>query len=977
MRRQRFLVGVLTVALVASACSSSSSDDDATTTTEAAVTTTTADTVEDTTTTTTAEVVDDEPARVVEAPDPDPTPIELDPAVRTGVLDNGLTYYAMSNDSPGGKLELRLVVDAGSLHQDVPDAGSAHFLEHMLFNGTEQFPGLALDDVLRGFGMQIGPDLNAYTWFDETVYILSLPANDETVETGFDVLREWMTNATLDEDAVVGERGVVREEQRVRDETAGGVINQVIFEAYVADSPYVGREVIGSTEQILGTTSEGLRTFYDQWYRPEHMAVVAVGDLPVDELVQLITDEFSDVEPRSDELLPQPDRTAPLLDEIVIDVVTHPDGPEPRVSLDYALPHWDPSTVGGERLRTIENVANRVLSVMLDTAAQRGTIDVLSPGGSAFGFTRERRFFGFNYGGDDLAAATEDVIGLISVAARDGVDPTAFDRVVASLAAGAEQELAGLGSRQDDDIADSLVQLHLEGVPFDDLVERTERQLALLDELTVQDIDDYLAWVMPQSAPIAVAYGNDPSDITLADLEAAVLAGLEAESVDTGAGSDVTPGQELMAAPERIPAVSVEDVDVEAVDATEVVLANGIRVFIAESQIAEGSVVLLTTADGGFSVLEPGQGIPLQIAAGAASRSGVGDFDRVDLGTILSDRNVSLDPFVTLLQEGFQGGANSDDVETLFQLLHLGIVAPRVDEAAWREALDDVDAAATFYETDPGGSAFVELIDARHGDTGYHDLAPDPEVIGALSADDALALVEQRLGAVDDMTVVVVGDISTEVIIELAERYLSDLPTRPADTWIDRTDPAPDGVVTRTVSAGEEGAGGGFDVLITSAGDVSDRERAAMAILQSVINARFFESIREELGASYNGGSAFISEADPDEPGIEMFISVDADPDRLDEVHQRMIEELTTIATNGITDDDFDEAIAIAANDLNFISNGDLLTELLEIAEDGDDAWTLLAQFIELDRLRRTDVDALAARLLDLDQRIEVFRSNG
>ena len=220
------------------------------------------------------------------------------------------------------------------------------------------------------------------------------------------------------------------------------------------------------------------------------------------------------------------------------------------------------------------------------------------------------------------------------------------------------------------------------------------------------------------------------------------------------------------------------------------------------------------------------------------------------------------------------------------------------------------------------------------------------------------------------------GYLLADVGADLQLQALGDDASGPAAA-IDFGSATLDGVDLIARNGFGSGAGGGFDVLITSAGDVSDRERAAMAILQSVINARFFESIREELGASYNGGSAFISEADPDEPGIEMFISVDADPDRLDEVHQRMIDELTTIATNGITDDDFDEAIAIAANDLNFISNGDLLTELLEIAEDGDDAWTLLAQFIELDRLRRTDVDALAARLLDLDQRIEVFRSNG
>lgn len=785
--RRRLSACVVVLGLIAVGCSGSND--------EAAPTTTVAAPDSDDGTTGSAGPVDAADAPGGE-PAPDPTPIPLDPAVRAGVLDNGLTYYAMSNDSPGAKLELRLVVNAGSLHQEVPDAGSAHFLEHMLFNGTTQFPGLALDDALRGFGMAIGPDVNAYTWFDETVYELSLPTTPEAIETGFDIVREWMTNATIDEQAVTDERGVVREELRVRDESADGVINDVVFSAYIADSPYVGREVSGSVERALATTPDGLRAFYDRWYRPEHMAVIAVGDLPVDDLEQLIADEFSSVEPRTDEQVTQPDRGVGDLDDIVVDVVTHPDGPEPRVSLDYALPHWDADTVGGERLRLIEDLANQMLSIDLDNAATRGTIDAIGPGGGTFGFVRERRFLGFNFAGDDPTASTEDVVGLIASTTANGFPRSTFDRAVAGARSGVEQELAGLGSRQDTRIASALVSVFLDGAAFDAVDASVARRLALLDELTVEDVNQHLQYVMSRSAPILVAFGNDPADFDLAALSAAVAAGLDADRVlDSAADSDVQPGQELMAAPDRVQAVSNDDVDIDGVDATELTLANGVRVFITESEISEGEVFLLAAGEGGFSVLEPGLGQPITLAAGAASRSGIGEYDAIDLQTALADRNVGLTPFISLLQEGFQGSADADDLETLFQLLHLSITSARIDDAAWREAVDGADQAATFYETDPSGAGFVALIDARYGDTGYHALAPDVDAIASLGADGALDLFQQRFSAIDDFTVAIVGDVPTEVVVELAERYLSGLPMRPEDPWVDRSGPPPDGVV--------------------------------------------------------------------------------------------------------------------------------------------------------------------------------------
>ena len=195
--------------------------------------------------------------------------LPVDPAVKIGKLDNGLTYYVRSNDAPGGSLELRLVVAAGSLEQEVTGSGVAHFLEHMLFNGTAEYPGNELDDALQSLGMQVGADVNAYTSCEATVYGLTVPLDSpEHVEVAFDVLDQWATAANLDPDAVVDERGVVLEEYRTT-ETAEGIITARFDKAYTDGSMYEGCDPIGTSQMILTTEPADLRRFYDRWYRPD------------------------------------------------------------------------------------------------------------------------------------------------------------------------------------------------------------------------------------------------------------------------------------------------------------------------------------------------------------------------------------------------------------------------------------------------------------------------------------------------------------------------------------------------------------------------------------------------------------------------------------------------------------------------------------------------------------------------------------
>ncbi len=236
--------------------------------------------------------VSDQPAA---APSVDLTErLPLDPAIRTGKLDNGLTYYIRQNAEPAKRAELWLAVNAGSVMEDDNQKGLAHFLEHMLFKGTQRFPSQALLDFLQSIGMKFGPDINAYTSFDETVYTLQIPTEKETdFSKAFDVLQDWAGAATLSPQDFDKERGVIVEEWRLRDKTASGRMQEKIVPMLLGDSQYAQRLPIGDMEIVRNAPVDALRSFYQKWYRPDLMAVIAVGDFDVDKVETLIRERFS------------------------------------------------------------------------------------------------------------------------------------------------------------------------------------------------------------------------------------------------------------------------------------------------------------------------------------------------------------------------------------------------------------------------------------------------------------------------------------------------------------------------------------------------------------------------------------------------------------------------------------------------------------------------------------------------------------
>lgn len=951
---------VVSLALWAVACTGSSgpaiSQDDLSSTTSA----------ESPQTTENADVVDQIPPGV--EPIIDETPLPVDPDVRIGTLDNGLTYYLRRNDAPGQKLSVRLAVNAGSLQQVEPTDQIAHFTEHMLFNGTTKYPGNSLDAELRALGAQIGPDLNAYTSFDETVYQLEVSLQGRNADTAFTVLREWAGNATMDPAEVVNERGVVREEFRLARERAGAAVQERFEDVYFDGTPYEDRSPIGVEELIITTTDEDTRAFYDRWYRPDNMAVVAVGDLPLDDLEDFVTDRFSDLGRRGAE---HPPREEPVIDiemPAAIEVVADPGLDGTFISIDYRTPSRNPGTFGGEQLNEWESLITTMINNRIDEAITSGTSSLVRGGGSPFSQTRRMSFIGFNLDGNDLARGTGEFLSLTKTLARDGFSTAELERAKEQEIAVLDQELAQLGTRQDARWADLYSQHFLGGADASRASDRRDRVTALVESTTTEDLDGYFRWLMEVSQPLVIVVGPDAASLpTVEELTAVVEAAAAAEE----GAEDVAPIDELMARPD--PMDIVAERTLEAAGGQEWSFQNGSKVVFAESQIAEGTVNIFGLSEGGWSLLPVADQPLLDPSVSMVSQSGVGDLSKVAMDRYLADKVVGVGPFVYETGEGIQAEASPEDLEIAFQLIHLYLTQPRVDESAFNRVVVQKTEELRAARNRPQVAANETLAEAINGGDPDRNPLLDRAELDALTPTKALDLYKARMTGVDDLVLVVVGDTDQESVRELARRYIGTIPSRPADSFIDLLEPREPGVVTERAVAGPAGGAGILTMLFSTPAEYNDTDRIHAEILQAIMEERLFNRIREQLGASYNGGSASVGFIDEPDSESQLFINVAGDPDRLDEIRTTLLSELTELDTNGPTAAEYERAVAVIADNYNFISNGQIIDQLLEESTEAGPVLTNQAAFDIVVDTRRSDIARLADRVIDTDSWIEVF----
>ena len=899
--------------------------------------------------------------------------VNVDPDVTIGMLDNGLTYYLRRNTRPGSRAQLRLAVAAGSALEDEDQRGVAHYLEHMMFNGTESFPANELVRVLERFGSEFGPDINAYTNLDQTVYELEVPTDVEgTLETAFDVLLEWSSRATIDPAEVDAERGVMLEEWRLRSQSFFGRYFEAVADVLLAGSAYAGHDPLADGDELAATSAATLRRFYEDWYRPDLMAVVAVGDFEVDEVEELIRNRFESLEPPA-EPRPRPALTTAPFDEPQFVVLPDPESPNAFVELNYPLPALESGTIGPARQELALALAFDMVVTRLDEDSRLGDTGFFNPSFAANPFVDGQRTPGLAASADtpDLADTAAALLEEVRRALLHGFRSEELTRAVARFRSQADLEFESVRSKQDEQYAEEYVAHFLTGSPIAAAEVDRDLSIRLLEEITTEQVLDTFRATIESTAPLVIVAGPEfaaadiPGEEELQGVVAtAAAAELPARRADE-AGAD-----ELMARPD--PAAIVSRRELPPLNPTVLELANGVQVAYVESDIAVDTVSMQATSPGGWLLLPAGDVLEAQLIGSVVFESGVADFDQVALTRFLSGDVAQVFTTIEESRETMVGGAESDDLELLFQLIHLYFVAPRADELALEALVGELRPLATDRDRIPFLALADQVQRSRYGDDARYLPIPTVAELDGFDLDRGLEIQQERFADASDFVFAFAGDFTAEELEDLASRYLGTLPGGGEPETAGTGQPAaPDGVVYEVVDSGD-GELGAIAYQFSQTVELTSKVRLTVPLLESILNQRLTALLREDLGATY---SPFVSISVQDDPTeiVEVIIDVSGDPEGLEQIAGALESDLADLGVSGPTADEMNIAQEQTVRDYELIGNQFWLDVMTRYLLNPDfDLQDVADRIPDTMALTRSDVRLLAAALLTLDDYIRV-----
>jgi len=904
--------------------------------------------------------------------------IATDPATRVLTLGNGLTVYLRQNDRPGMSTQMRLAINAGSGSETADQSGVAHFLEHMLFNGTEQFPNNELIDVLRTFGMEFGADVNAYTSYDETVYELTVPTDDpDNLVTGLEVLAQWLSAATLTEAAVTGERGVVLDEWRGSDQTLDGRIGTALESMFLTGTGYDGRAPIGSDVAIEAMTAAPLRAFYDAWYRPENAAIVVVGDFDVDEMEQMVREKFEPLTGRGTQPA-RPNLAIAPYTEVEVVVLADPDEVQASVELTYPAPAVQDSTVGVLRDFVVTQLAFDMIANRIADDITRGDSSLLTAGPSNNNSVRGLNAPSVYLTAPDTGAtdASDAIVLEFERARRFGFDDNELARAVEVYRSGVQAGFDSSPTRDDSDFASAFVGNFLANESIGTPDAEYEAYTALLDGISTDDVAAALDARVSASAPHL--FVSIPAETPDAPTEAQLQALL-----DDAADRDVTPraqsaavGDSLMTPPDEVVEAASSVVIKDPgffLDATRLVFDNGAVVILNPTDITDGQIALEAVSEGGFSLVTPEEVFAARYSVGVATSSGIGDLDQVAVDSILSGSNVDIAPYLNVTSEGFSGNTTPDDLELSLQLIHQYLAEPRFEQSA----LDALKASDQPYIDDPAAdpqfAAYDALNSARYDNSVYYRLVPTQAELDAVDLATVERLFEERFSNASDWVFALSGDFDLDEATALARRYIGSLDgDGSTETWAPIEPDAPSGVIELESLAGS-GDQASLSLLYTVDSTGSKYQYLQAVMLTSVLGARLTDHIREELGASYSP-SAYVTVYDEPSATVETYVSVSGAPDGVDQLAATVQADLAALALDGPTNDEYNAALAAMQQQFSYVNNNQLANVLLSTSIDEGSLDELLGEYDQLELITKSDLQQYAARLLPADNYIQVIQ---
>jgi zinc protease len=826
--------------------------------------------------------------------------LPISPQVTVGKLANGLTYFIQKNSRPEKRLELRLVVKAGSILEDEDQLGLAHFTEHMAFNGSTHFKKHELVSYLQSIGLKFGADLNAYTGFNETVYILPIPTDKpEHIEKAFLVLEDWAQGVSFNDADIDLERSIVLEELRLG-KGAQDRMNKVLLPKIFSGSLYAKRLPIGTEDSLKGFRYDAVKRFYRDWYRPNLMAVVVVGDIEVAAAKAMVESHFGKLKNPQAERPRNYASIVPRTDSEAV-VVTDKEATSNSMMIRYPVQTAPVvRTLGDFRQAMVERLFGAMLSQRMQEMTQQETPPFVWGGSGVSRLVPGYRSFNSSaqLGRQGAAPAADALVQENERARQFGFSEAELERSKKDLLRATEKVQAEREKTDSARYAAEYLRHFLEEETIPGIDNALAYTRALLPTIGLDDVNRFAKAAIPQKAIKLVAYaGNDKPDGGVpaeSDLLAQVV---RAEQQTVSARVESKLATALL---EKLPVAGqvVAQRNHARLGVTEWDLSNGVKVLLKPTDFKNDEIVMGASRFGGQSRFGLADKYNAGYASAAVAAMGLGEFAPTDLQKMLAGKVLSVNTALTTLNDVVSASSSLADLESMLQVLSLKFGTTRVDPALFQSFVSRSQDAAKNAMARPE-SVFADAVQSNAFDN--HPrlwLTARPSNFEQLSAERSRAIYEERFSSARGMTFVFVGSFTPEGIKPLIERYVASLPTPELPvSYIDLGVRPVSGVVKKEVRSGSEPKSN-VSVLFTGKAEYSEEEALRLKALIEVINIKIIEVLREKLTLIYGGGMGGALVRDP-YGYYQVGLSLPCAPENVDKVIAAAFGEIQKIQDDG------------------------------------------------------------------------------
>ncbi len=833
--------------------------------------------------------------------------IPQDPKVSKGVLENGLTYYVRSNENPKNRAELFLVVKAGSIDEDDDQQGLAHFAEHMSFNGTKNFPKHELINYFESIGMEFGPEINAYTSFDETVYMLKVPLDSSVfLEKGLQVLYDWACQNTDSDEEINNERGIIHEEYRGgRD--ANYRMQQKWLPVFLHKSRYAERLPIGKMDIIDNCPPEALRRFRKDWYRPDLQAVVVVGDFNQEEMVKTVKEKFSKI-PKAVNPRPKKYFDIPEHSETLVSINTDKEAQYPLAFAFYKHPLEKSKTLGDYRESIMESLYNTMINNRLSEKLQQSEPPFLMAQSSY------STLFGPKSVYQSVAVTNNGKIedGLKAVlienerVRRFGFTETELERQKTAVLNNIEKAYNERNNQKSINYANEYKRnFLLTEEPFPGIENEFEYFKAFLPTISADEVNKLAEkWVTDENLVVVIA-APDMEGVKVPSEKEIFTVLEEVKNMKIEPYEDAVLTVPLV---EYEPSGSkvVSEKQLDNVDAIEWTLENGATVVVKKTDFKEDEILFNAWSLGGNSLYPLEDDISADFTTDLIQLSGISNFDKITLDKMLSNKVFSVSPGISQLRESFSGNSSVRDVETLLQMVYLYFTELRFDQTSYQSLMSRMSGILENKSASPE-SAFQDTISVTMANYNKRARPLTKELLNEADFNRMKQIAKERFKNAADFKFFFVGNINFDEFKPLIEKYIGGIPSvNEKENWVDLDIEKPKGIVEKIVQRGEENKSIQY-LVFHGDFEFNSKNQVQLDAVAKILTTRLLEVIREDKSSVYSIQASPSSEKFPDEK-YTIRVVYGTSPDKLDELKKAVFEIISEYKKNGPTADEVAKA---------------------------------------------------------------------